>query len=59
MLRPDAVHDVLSDRAHLAVRRSRNDHECIRQGELACHVDEHRVDAATVVGGTGNQARQL
>ena len=56
---PDAVHDVLGDGAHLTVRRGRDNHEGIRQGKFAGHVNEHRVDAAAVVCGASNQARQF
>ena len=59
MLDPDAIHDVLGNGTHLTVRRRRNNHEGIRQGELAGHVDKHRVDAAAVMRGASNQARQF
>ena len=59
MLGPDAIHDVLGDGTHLTVCRGRDDHEGIRQGKLAGHVNEDRVDTATVVRGASNNARQF
>ncbi len=55
----DTVHDVLGDGAHLTVRRGRDNHERHPARASLLVVNEHRVDAAAVVCGASNQARQF